>query len=84
MLQAVQIETQAKQQGLARLHSRRATGGSGRELAIDRIEHRFDQSPASTRTNPMGVSWEAVLTPLGKLPQSFQGPRRALCESRNC
>ena len=46
MPQAVQVETQSEQQGLARLHPERAAGGASRELALHRREHRFDQGAA--------------------------------------
>ena len=34
MPQAVEVETQPEQQGLAHLHPERATGGASRELAL--------------------------------------------------
>ena len=43
MPQAVQVETQPEQQGLAHLHPERAVGRAGRELSLHRREHRFDQ-----------------------------------------
>ena len=46
MPQAVQVETQSEQQGLARLHPERAAGCASRELALHRREHRFDQGAA--------------------------------------
>jgi hypothetical protein len=53
MPQAVQIETQSKQQGLAGLHSQRATWCTRRELALDRREQALDQS-----ATPVNPSWE--------------------------
>src|ERR1700733_10703842 len=47
MPQTVQIETQSKQQGLARLHSKRVTWCTRRELALDRTEQTLDQSAAT-------------------------------------
>lgn len=46
MPQAVQIETQAKQQGLPHLHRQAAAWSASRELALGRREDPFDQSPA--------------------------------------
>jgi hypothetical protein len=46
MPQAVQVETQSEQQGLAHLHAERVTGRASRELALHRREHRFDQGAA--------------------------------------
>ncbi len=46
MPQAVQVEAQPKQQGLARLHPERVTGRTGREFALHRGEDAFDQSAA--------------------------------------
>ena len=46
MPQAVQIETQAEQQGLAHLHGQAAAWGSPRELAFDRREYALDQRTA--------------------------------------
>ena len=43
MPQAIQIETQAKQQGLANLHRQAAAWGSRRELAFNRGEYALDQ-----------------------------------------
>ena len=73
MLQAVQIETQAEQQGLANLHAQAAARGPRRELAFDRGEYALDQSAASMqlvwkrlphlRTNPMHSP--SFLSPLG-------------------
>ena len=44
MPQAVQIETQAEQQGLAHLHGQAAAWGPRRKLAFDRREDTLDQS----------------------------------------
>jgi hypothetical protein len=134
MPQAIQIETQAEQQGLPHLHRQTAAWGASRELAFDRREDALDQcatpvellwkgSPhlgthsvhapsflstlggdntlrsellpnvgvislavefASASTSPMRVCWEAVLTTAGKFAQSFHGPRRAVCDNKNC
>jgi hypothetical protein len=134
MPHAVQIETQAEQQGLAHLHGQTAARGTGRQLAFDRREDAFDQRAAAVEpvrkrpphlrthaahtpgflsplggdhasrsellTNvavipravelgigqhqPMRVCWHAVATTVGKFAQSFHGPRRALCDNRNC
>jgi hypothetical protein len=46
MPQAVKIETQSEQQGLAGLHRERATGCASRKLALHRREYRFDQGTA--------------------------------------
>src|SRR5207245_4224378 len=46
MPQAVQIETQAEQQGLANLHRQAAARGASRELAFDRREYALDQRTA--------------------------------------
>jgi hypothetical protein len=43
MPQGVEFETQPEQQGLSHLDLERATGRASRELALHRIEHRFDQ-----------------------------------------
>jgi hypothetical protein len=43
MFQAIQIETQAEQQGLTPLHAQAAAGRPSRELALDRGEDAFDQ-----------------------------------------
>jgi hypothetical protein len=53
MPQAVRIETQSKQQGLAHVHSQRATWCTRRELALDRREQALDQD--STPVNPSWV-----------------------------
>ena len=132
--QAIQIETQTKQQGLANLHAQAAARGPCRKFAFDRREYALDQSaapiqpagkrPPHFRTDsvhspgflsplggdhtvrselfpnvgvvplavefrigqhqPNGGCWEAVATTAGKFAQSFQGPRRALCDNRNC
>ncbi len=44
MPQAIQVETQAEQQSLERLHAERASGGASRELTLRRGENA-DQSP---------------------------------------
>src|SRR3974390_3565026 len=44
MPQAVQVETQAKQQGLPPWHGQAVPGSASRELAFDRREHALDQS----------------------------------------
>lgn len=44
MPQAIQVETQAKQQGLPNLHGQTAPRGPSRELAFDRREDTLDQS----------------------------------------
>ena len=54
MLQAVQVETQSEQQGLAHLHPERATGRASRELALHRREHRFDQGAAPVELSRKG------------------------------
>lgn len=118
--QAIQIETQAKQQGLANLHWQAAAWGSRRELAFDRGEYTLNQSPAPIQPagkrpphfgthavdtpgffSPLGGDHTVrseLLTNVGVIPlavefgigqhqpdgQSFHGPRRALCDSRNC
>ena len=46
MFQAIQIETQPEQQGLAPLHVQRATGRSSRELALHRRKDALDQGAA--------------------------------------
>ena len=46
MPQAIEVETQSEQQGLAHLHPERAAGRPSRELALHRREHRFDQGAA--------------------------------------
>jgi len=46
MFQPVQIETQAKQQGLARLHGPAAARRASRKLAFDGREYTLDQSAA--------------------------------------
>jgi hypothetical protein len=46
MHHAVQIETQAKEQGLTHLHTEAAVGGASRELGLDRREYALDQSGA--------------------------------------
>lgn len=51
MLQAVQIETQAEQQGLAHLGAQRTTGCASRELALHRTEQAFDQGSASVEAS---------------------------------
>ena len=43
MPQAIQIETQAEQQGLPHLHRQAAAWGASRELAFDRREDALDQ-----------------------------------------
>ena len=47
MLQAIEIEAQPKQQGLALLHGQQATGRAGREFALHRREDALDQSAVS-------------------------------------
>lgn len=47
MLQAVQVETQAEQQGLTHLHPKRATGRACREFTLDRREQCFNQGTAA-------------------------------------
>ena len=46
MFQAIQIETQAEQQGLTLLRARRTARCTSREVALYRREQRFDQGPA--------------------------------------
>jgi hypothetical protein len=46
MPQAIQIETQAEQQGLANLHAQTVARGTSRKLAFDRGEDALDQSTA--------------------------------------
>jgi hypothetical protein len=53
MPQAIQIETQAEQQGLPLLHTQGTTWCTGRELALDRRKQALDQSAA-----PVHSSWE--------------------------
>src|SRR5207245_895331 len=43
MFQAIQIETQAEQQGLTLLHGQAAARRPSRKLALDRGEDAFDQ-----------------------------------------
>jgi hypothetical protein len=133
MPQAVQVETQPEQQGLAHLLPERPTWRAGRELALHRREQRFNEGAAPVelarkrpphfgthsahapgllptlagdhtlgpepladisaiplavelgvgQDHPRRVCSEAASTTAGKLAQSFQGPRRALCERRN-
>ena len=45
MFQAIQIETQAEQQGLAPLCAQRTSWRANRELALHRTEQCFDQGP---------------------------------------
>src|SRR5208282_2495157 len=47
MPQAIQIETQAEQQGLTHLGAQRTTGRASRELAFHRTEQTLDQSTAA-------------------------------------
>ena len=47
MLQAVQVETQAEQQGLAHLHGQAAAWSTCRGLAFNRREDTLDQSTTS-------------------------------------
>src|SRR5215470_12297184 len=47
MFQPVQIETQAKQQGLTRLHGPAAARRASRKLAFDGREYTLDQSTAT-------------------------------------
>jgi hypothetical protein len=56
MPQAVQIETQAEQQGLAHLHGQTAARGAGRQLAFDRREDAFDQRAAAVNPLREGTS----------------------------
>src|SRR5271167_2658374 len=49
MFQAIQIETQTEQQGLANLHAQRTTRSTSRELPFHRREQAFDQGPASVK-----------------------------------
>jgi hypothetical protein len=134
MPQAIQVETQAEQQGLTLLRAQRTTGRSSRELALHRAEQTLDQSTAAIETlrerlphlgthsvdapgflSPLGGDYtlgpelepdvgvvplavelgigqnqpDARLlgsraTTVGKFAQSFQGPRRAICDNRNC
>jgi len=53
MPQAIQIETQAEQQGLPLLRAQGTTWCTGRELALDRRKQALDQSAA-----PVHSSWE--------------------------
>ena len=53
MPQAIQIETQAKPQGLALLHRQRTTGRSCREFALHRREQALDQ-----RATTIDPSWK--------------------------
>ncbi|HLI30229.1 MAG TPA: hypothetical protein VKV79_03895, partial [Terriglobia bacterium] len=46
MPQAIQVETQPKQQGSALLHGQQAAGRTSRELLLHRGENAFDQSTA--------------------------------------
>jgi len=133
MPQAVQIETQAEQQGLAHLHRQAPTRGTRRELAFDRREDTLDQGatpvePVRKRPPHFGTHTvqapiflsafrrdhtlrSELLTDVGMIPlavefrigqhhpnagllrssttagrfaQSFHGPRRAVCDNRNC
>lgn len=45
MFQAVQIEAQSEQQGLADLHAQRTTRCACRKLALYRTEQALDQGP---------------------------------------
>jgi hypothetical protein len=45
MFQAIQIETQSEQQGLALLCAQRTAWRTSQELALHRREQRFDQGP---------------------------------------
>src|SRR5580658_10569517 len=47
MPQAIQIETQAEQQGLTHLGAQRTSRRASRELAFHRTEQTFDQSTAA-------------------------------------
>jgi hypothetical protein len=51
MFQAIQIETQSKQQGLAGLHAERTTWCTSREFSFDRREQALDQG--TTAVNPL-------------------------------
>jgi len=53
MPRAIQIETQAEQQGLTQSRAQRTTGRASRELAPQRTERTFDRSTAATE-----ASWE--------------------------
>src|SRR6516164_2239091 len=66
MPQAVQIETQAEQQGLAHLHGQAAARSAGRELAFDRGEDTLDQRAAaveSARKRPPHFGTHAAYAP---------------------
>src|SRR5579863_3390452 len=47
MPQAIEVETQSEQRGLALLCVQRAAGGASRELALHRTEQALDQSTAA-------------------------------------
>ena len=67
MPQTVQIETQAEQQGLARLHGQAAAWSSREQLAFDRGEHTLDQGSVSVqplRKSPPHLGAHAVNAPV--------------------
>src|SRR5271169_3868646 len=51
MFQAIQIETQAEQQGLTLLRAQRAAGRASRELALHRTEQALDQGSAPVESS---------------------------------
>jgi hypothetical protein len=64
MPQAVQIETQAEQQGLPHLYGQAAAGSASRELAFDGRKHTLDQSAAAAeprRKSPPHFGAHAVV-----------------------
>ena len=67
MFQAIQIETQSKQQSLTLLRAQRAARCTGRELAFDRTEQALDQ-----RSAPVEPSWKCA-PHLGAYPMDAPG-----------
>src|SRR6266852_3918587 len=66
MFQAIQIETQSEQQGLAHLHGQRAARCAGRELALHRAEQALDQRSAAVEPSwerPAHLSSHSVYAP---------------------
>ncbi len=69
MLQAVQIETQAKQQGLAHLHRQAAAWSASRELALDRGEDTLDQRAVAIESLRKRMSTEPAYLINGRLDE---------------
>ena len=66
MPQAIQIETQSEQQGLAHLHAQRAAWCTGGELSLHRREDTLDQGAASiqpSRKRPPHLSADSLDAP---------------------